>query len=422
MNSRILLSISILILGVSINPNIIKILFVTDRSLDLPSLVIGYFLSFFFVSSSLFIILLKKKIKFLNHSISVKNLFFYFLIISVTPLVFVSIESMLWFSNKFLGEPSSTADIIAQNEMKSRSKEIFVSDGITFPTKYSSKFFNINDNGFRTYDFRIKKENTRIAIIGGSTTYGINVADHNTIPGILEQMIEKSSTEKISVWNLGVSGINSFDELKVLKSTYKFIKPNFVVFYHGANDFANLYYKRNNNEEKSLIIRDNPKNRMYFILNQFQTISLMKMAIYFFNYKISKKEKEVYNNLNINLFIEQVKRISNFCDSVNISCFFFIQPLLETKNNLTFFEKKIFYERKFVFPKYGKLYNIFANQLLTDAEIDYIDLRNILNFKNKRLFYDYVHTTSKANKIIAQEILNSLVNRNVLKINSKPNF
>ena len=85
-----------------------------------------------------------------------------------------------------------------------------------------------------------RKTTTRIALIGGSTTYGINVADENTIPKILEKIITNSG-RKVSVWNLGVSGINSYDEFKILKSTHKQINPDIVVFYHGANDFAKIY-------------------------------------------------------------------------------------------------------------------------------------------------------------------------------------
>ena len=164
--------------------------------------------------------------------------------------------------------------------MNTHSGNIFKSNGIIFPTKYSSKYFNINDEGFRTYEFKRKKTTTRIAFIGGSTTYGINVADQNTIPKILEKIIT-NYRKNVSVWNLGVSGINSYDEFKILKSTYEKIKPEIVIFYHGANDFAKIYNEVKKKNTKSLILEDKLINRIYVVLNQFQTISIIKMIIYF---------------------------------------------------------------------------------------------------------------------------------------------
>ena len=75
----------------------------------------------------------------------------------------------------------------------------------------------------------------------------------------LLQTIEKN----VSVWNLGVSGINSYDEFKILKSTYEKINPEIVVFYHGANDFAKIYNEVKKKNTKSLILEDKLINRIY---------------------------------------------------------------------------------------------------------------------------------------------------------------
>ena len=328
--------------------------------------------------------------------------------ISIIPLFFVSIESVLWFGNRFFGEPSKTKDIIAQNEMKSHSGNIFKSNGIIFPTKYSSEYFNINEEGFRTYEFKQKKTTTRIALIGGSTTYGINVADQNTIPKILEKIIT-NSRKKVSVWNLGVSGINSYDEFKILKSTHEKINPDIVVFYHGANDFAKIYNELKKKNTKSLILEDKLINRIYVILNQFQTISIIKMIIYFFKEILSVEEKINEDLLLSKDFIEQGEEISEYCNFNGLQCYFFLQPLLETKKYLTFFETKILYERKFIFPNYGDLYNIFVDNVIESSHVEYVDLRHTLNDIKKRFFYDYVHTTTNGNKIIAHKIYELLV-------------
>lgn len=408
MNLRILLSVIFLILAIIVNPLFIKNFYIADGDLDLSSLVITYFLSFFFFITSSFILVIKKKIKLLRYEIDFKQSFFYFLSISIIPLFFVSIESLLWFGNRFFGEPSKTEDIIAQNEMEKHSGNYFKSNGIIRPTKYSSKYFNINEEGFRTYEFKQKKKTTRIAIIGGSTTYGINVADQNTIPNILEKVI-KNSRKKVSVWNLGVSGINSHDEFKILKSTHKKINPDIVIFYHGANDFANVYSEVKKKKTKSLILEDKLINRIYVTLNQFQTTSIIKMIIYYFKEILSVEEKINEDLLLSKEFTKQGEKISEYCNLNSLQCYFFIQPLLETKKYLTLFETKILYERKFIFPNYGNFYNIFVDNVIESSQIEYIDLRYTLNDNKKRFFYDYVHTTTSGNEIIANKIYEALV-------------
>ena len=93
MNLRILLYIIFLILAIILNLFFFENSFIADGNLDLPSLVITYFLSFFFFVTASFILIIKKKIKLLRYEIDFKQSFFYFLSISIIPLFFVSIES-----------------------------------------------------------------------------------------------------------------------------------------------------------------------------------------------------------------------------------------------------------------------------------------------------------------------------------------
>ena len=115
------------------------------------------------------------------------------------------------------------------------------------------------------------------------------------------------------------------------------------------------------------------------ILNQFQTISIIKMVIYFFKDILSVK-KEINEDLFLSKnFTNQGEKISEYCNFSGLQCYFFLQPLLETKEYLTFFETKILYERKFIFPNYGNLYNIFVDNVIESSQVEYVDLRHTLN-------------------------------------------
>ncbi len=411
MKSRLFFSLALFVLGLFFIPTTIKNFFYINRELTFPTLFICYSLSSFFLISATFIFFLEKQLKIHKVIIEIRKLFTYFLLFSITPILFVSIESFLWLGNKFFGEPSEYQDMIAQNEMKKHAGENFKSNGIVFPSKHSSEFFSVNTSGFRTYSFKKKKDAPRIAMIGGSTTYGINVSDNNTISKILENIIN-NKIGNVSVWNLGVSGINSFDEYKVLESNTTAIKPDIIIFYHGANDFAQIYYELFNTKNQSLILEDNIKNRIYIALNQFHITSLLKIGSYLFKTKILGETKLNSPDFSIESFESQINKTSNFCTINNLKCFFFMQPILENKKDLTFFEKKILFERKYFFPEYGKLYDLFAQKVIANQSLNYFDLRHILDKDNNRHFYDYVHTTSNANKIIANKIFDYLITNN----------
>ena len=106
-----------------------------------------------------------------------------------------------------------------------------------------SEHININNQGFRTYDFNIKKKEKekRIIILGGSTTFGYNLADKNTISKQLEKMYKNQNTK---VFNLGMNHFNFNDEVITIKMFIETIKPNKIIFYHGLNDVIGKVYKK----------------------------------------------------------------------------------------------------------------------------------------------------------------------------------
>ena len=46
---------------------------------------------------------------------------------------------------------------------------------------------------------------------------------------------------------------------------------------------------------------------------------------------------------------------------------------------------------------------------MNDESVRHVDLRNVLDGQDLRQFFDYVHTTARANRLIAQHIFSSLL-------------
>lgn len=97
--------------------------------------------------------------------------------------------------------------------------------------------FRTNNFGFRDYDFIVPKPkgNIRILCIGASTTEE-GISNKETYPKFLEEILRKHfSTERIEVFNCGISGMTLRKHIAKLPD-YFLLEPDIVIIYEGVND------------------------------------------------------------------------------------------------------------------------------------------------------------------------------------------
>jgi lysophospholipase L1-like esterase len=95
-----------------------------------------------------------------------------------------------------------------------------------------------NTDGFRGNEFSRVKTKRRIACIGGSTTYCIGVADDQTWPFYLDQLLQPD----YEVLNFGIPGHSSVEHRKLLPQILARYSPDSVVFQMGLNDLRNMNF------------------------------------------------------------------------------------------------------------------------------------------------------------------------------------
>lgn len=88
-----------------------------------------------------------------------------------------------------------------------------------------------------------------IYFLGGSTLFGFNVADAETIPSQFVQLYkERAGTKAIRVFNLGIPYYYSYQELMLLSHLlYTGSRPDIIIQLDGLNDFwfiQSAYYRR----------------------------------------------------------------------------------------------------------------------------------------------------------------------------------
>jgi lysophospholipase L1-like esterase len=104
-------------------------------------------------------------------------------------------------------------------------------------TPYCVEFTN-NRSGFRGRDFTAERApgSFRVVVLGDSFTYGVGVADAETLPAQLESILSQHSGDfDVEVINLGEPGIETARELAHLRK-HRELRPDVVVLAYVLND------------------------------------------------------------------------------------------------------------------------------------------------------------------------------------------
>jgi len=97
--------------------------------------------------------------------------------------------------------------------------------------------YSHNSDGFRGVEFEEKSSRKRIIAIGGSTTYGIGVNDHQTWVYYLDSLLQS----EYEVFNLGVPGHSSVEHLIMSSFLLSKYQPDIVIVHTGLNDIRNMH-------------------------------------------------------------------------------------------------------------------------------------------------------------------------------------
>jgi lysophospholipase L1-like esterase len=98
---------------------------------------------------------------------------------------------------------------------------------------------SLNDEGFRGAPIAADRRagGLRVACIGDSWTFGMNVNQDQTYPARLETLLkERAPASDVDVMNFGVLGYSSFQGLELLKRRVIALRPDVLVIGFGMND------------------------------------------------------------------------------------------------------------------------------------------------------------------------------------------
>ena len=281
---------------------------------------------------------------------------------------------------------------------------------------YNNKFVNVTpDLGRKTISPKTCNQN--IFVYGGSTTFGYNVTDEQTIASYIGKILIENSY-KICVKNFGRGNYYSTQENILFQKhilNKKINTNDIIIFIDGINENGNRYSRNTSFLFESMKAMNQDHWDMYKYT--FPTF-FDSLAINQFIQRLKKKfhlTKKKYNQQNIfdikgdtkDVFQKNVLFRKGICNELNLNCFSFLQPFATVHGN--YFKQPIkgaievrilSIKESNKKKKLKKKYNILKN--VTNV----IDITNSLDESKNLSYVDAVHYSPSANKTIANKIYN----------------
>jgi len=296
--------------------------------------------------------------------------------------------------------------------------------------EYQGEFINIDSQGVRkTWNAPLNENNnSSIYMFGGSTMWGTGARDDYTIPSILSKTLNKNNYN-FEVFNYGESAYTFLQGViqltLLLRSGHR---PDYVIFYDGANDVYGAYQSGIAGEGQNIEITRNklkakyPSNkkqlknviRHYIGLRWTKIYDSLKrvyryiypgkkfheVAAQFSDTKLKKLAQGITDHYRLsNDFLNDLSQLYGFEYIV------FWQPVLFTEKNITDEERTV--DRRFGDKKAVKLFN-YVNNILEEEYIEnFFNISDVLKERKETFYIDWVHISEQGNKVVTEKIYSS---------------
>ncbi len=280
----------------------------------------------------------------------------------------------------------------------------------------------------------------RVAVLGGSTVFNGNPLSCS-IPGIMQTHFRRAGLTNAEVYNCGIVGGVSGQELALLAHVLPKYKPDLVVVYDGGNDILHpWFYDPRPGYPYNFMVLEQGMDAVSGSLTPSQVISSLlrqsKLLSILYRSALTQRSLPVdslrrqnhyrtpaWEESVVQHYEENLNRMTAFARSIDVPICFFLQPCLALKQPVTDEEDPFLSDsdlNAYIDRQYRRAQQAYAslqNTYSSDNRAHFFDLSGIMNGYQEPTYWDMIHTDNAGNRHIAEHIVTRILSANVLDEN-----
>lgn len=272
-------------------------------------------------------------------------------------------------------------------------------------TDYAGKWMNVS-NGVRksvpdSYYGAGATDTVLVYFFGGSTTFGFNVADFETIPSLfVEAFRQKYPGKAVKVVNWGCPNYYSYQELMLFsKLLIEGHQPDLAVFFDGLNDF--WFGKMSSAREsfyswyfrKSYFAKRPPSTEDQWFKDSLQSLFKTPAGI----------SEQAFSDQLISNYFENLESIRRMARVTGTKTYFFCQPTPFYRYPNQAKDPMVFKDTN---TRFNLIYPVIEKR--ADSIPDFMFMGGLLEKETGYPFVDGFHYAPRIHKVIASQMLEKI--------------
>lgn len=240
----------------------------------------------------------------------------------------------------------------------------------------------------------------RIAVSGGSAVWGWRIADADTIPEQLQDVLRRAGRGNITVYNFGIGGATLKEEVALLKHFRDAYALDQVLFYTGGNDVIAAYLG-------AISKRSGPW------IGNTASFELIKVAARL-QAMWNEPSPQVLQWLDTemlpaaaknNTLQQAIAEADDYCRMTKLHCDFVLQPMMYQRKSRTGAEAGMAKTLARIYPRMDALTaRLFGDAMKSGPAGRMHDFAHIFDRTEQPFFLDFVHLNEAGNRIAAEQI------------------
>jgi hypothetical protein len=294
---------------------------------------------------------------------------------------------------------------------------------------FKGKYINVDQKGKRVtwnQDPPDRPGLIRIAIFGGSTTWGTGARDEFTIPSYVSKLLAEKYPHRFNITNYGQDGyVTTQEVIELLREIQRENIPDLVIFYDGYNETytaaqsgaAGIPMNEDNRMREFNILHPSRNRDFYFeVLSRTNTFQLMKgLRTALWPQTVAAadtfkpiSDEEALANAVVQVYFRNINFVTAMERRFGIVARFFWQPSVFTKAHPTQSEQSLIRNSQPVASLYKRVHEGMKQTQRDSGPASFRDISDALNAYPGTAYIDPIHSTELANETIARTIIAGL--------------